>query len=438
MAAARIYQRKGILIRLPVAVVAIVAIALLWHFVLPMPPTEVSLGSGRPDGVYHLHALRYAEEFARHGVTLDVHASQGSDENLARLRGRAQPPVDLAFVQGGSVLVGADVPGGDRVETIARVDIEPLWIFSRLAGLDALQQLQGLRVSLGPQGSGGRRVALQLLEQVRLQPKDWVDSDKAGMDAARALQQGQLDVMVLVAAPQSPVVQALAQAPGVYLVQLRRSSALTERLPYLQPRLLPQGALDPAGRAPARDAALLTTMSSLLARADLHPALHRLAAQVAIDVHGGAGVFHTAGTFPTLKRIEFPASDEARQVLLHGRPWLERHLPFWWSQVALRLLVIVLPVLLLAVWVARILPAYLRWVLESRVARWYGELKYIEHDIARDTVTELDLNKYHRRLDAIEQRMAAFVTPPDLMPRWYTLRQHVDFVRAGLVRRRGR
>lgn len=438
MAAARIYQRKGILIRLPITVIAVIAIALLWHFVLPMPPTELSLSSGRPDGVYHLHARRYVEEFARHGVTLDVHASEGSDENLQRLRGRAQPPVDLAFVQGGSMLVGADAPGGERVETIARVDIEPLWIFSRLAGLDALQQLQGLRASLGPKGSGGRRVALQLLEQVRLQPKDWVDSDKVGMEAARALQQGQLDVVVLVAAPQSPVVQALVQASGVYLVQLRRSAALTERLPYLQPRLLPQGALDAAGRFPARDAALLTMMSSLLARADLHPALQRLAAQVALDVHGGAGVFHSAGTLPTLKRIEFPASDEARGVLLHGRPWLERQLPFWWSQVALRLLVIVLPVLLLAVWVARILPAYLRWVLESRVARWYGELKYIEHDIARDTVTELDLSKYHRRLDAIEQRMAAFVTPAYLMPRWYTLRQHVDFVRAGLYRRRGR
>jgi TRAP-type uncharacterized transport system substrate-binding protein len=438
VAAARIYQRKWVLIKLPIAVLAAAAILLLWHFLLPMPPTELALSSGRSDGVYHLHAQRYAQEFARHGVTLHVHPSEGSDQNLERLRGRAQPAVDLAFVQGGSGYVGAETGGGERVETIARVDIEPLWIFSRLAGLDALQQLQGLRLSLGPRGSGGRRLALQLLEQVRLQPKDWVDSDKVGMEAARALTQGQLDAMVLVAAPQSPVVRALIQAPGVYLVQLRRSAALTERLPYLQPRLLPQGTLDTGGRWPPQDTTVLVTMSSLLARADLHPALQRLAAQVALDVHGGAGVFHAAGTLPTLKRIEFPASDEARQVLLRGLPWLERQLPFWWSQVALRLLVIGLPVALLAFWAARIVPAYLRWLLESRVARWYGELKYIEDDLERDAATELDLNKYNQRLAAIERRMADFVTPPYLMPRWFTLRQHVDFVRARLLRRRGR
>ena len=438
MAAARLYQRKWALINLPIAVVAVAAMVVLWQLFLPMPPTELSLSSGRPDGVYHLHAQRYVEHFERRGVTLRLHESEGSDQNLQRLRGGAEPAVDLAFVQGGSGYVGLERNGGARVETIARVDIEPMWIFSRLAGLDALQQLQGLRISLGPRGSGGRRLALNLLEQVRLTPRDWTDSDKVGMDAARALAQGQLDVLVLVAAPQSPLVQFLIQAPGVYLVQLRRSAALTERMPYLQPRLLPQGALDAAGRWPSRDVAVLTTMSSLLARADLHPALQRLATQVAVDVHSGAGVFHGAGTFPTLKRIEFPASDEARQTLLHGLPWLERQLPFWWGQLVLRLLVICLPVALVALWVARMLPAYLRWVLESRVARWYGELKYIEYDLSRETASQLDLNKYHTRLNDIERRMAAFVTPSYLMPRWFTLRQHIDFVRASLYRRRGR
>jgi len=34
--------------------------------------------------------------------------------------------------------------------------------------------------------------------------------------------------------------------------------------------------------------------------------------------------------------------------------------------------------------------------------------------------------------------MAAFATPGYLMPRWFTLRQHIDFVRARLYRARGR
>ncbi|MBX3655359.1 MAG: hypothetical protein KF686_14340 [Ramlibacter sp.] len=411
--------------------------AWLWTAWLPLPPSEISLSAGRADGVYHAYARRYAELFAQQGITLKVLESEGSLQNLQRLRGTAQPQADLAFMQGGVGYPPAEHDGGARLFTLARVDIEPLWIFSRLAYVDSLQQLQGLRVSLGPAGSGTRQLGLALLDQVRLQPRDVNDSELAGAAAVDALRQGTLDVMLMVSAPESQVVKSLLLAPSVHLVQLRRTAAITERLPYLQTRLLAQGALD-GNRLPARDATVLTSSASLVARADLHPALQRLATHVAGQVHARGGVFHHPGEFPSLKRVEFPASDEARRTLIHGLPWLEDRLPFWWAQVVTRLLVICLPVALLAYWLARMLPAYLRWLLESRVTRWYGELKYIENDLTRDHLTGLDLTKYLDRLNSIERRMEAFVTPAYLMPRWYTLRQHIDFVRMGLFRRRGR
>lgn len=436
MAAARLYQRKWILIKLPIALVAVAVMAWLWTAWLPLPPSEITVSTGRPEGVYHAYGRRYAEKFARQGVTLKVLESDGSVQNLQRLRGAA-PQADMALMQGGIGLTASGPEPGVRLLTLARVDIEPLWIFSRLAYVDSLQQLQGLRVSLGPAGSGTRQLGLAMLDQVRLLPRDLSDSELAGPAAVEALRQGTLDVVMMVSAPESPVIKALLAAPGIHLVQLRRTAALTERLPYLQTRLLAQGALD-GRQLPARDAAVLTTSASLVARADLHPALQRLAAQVTREVHAGAGLFHRAGEFPSLKRIQFPASDEARRTLVNGPLWLEQHLPFWWAQIVLRVLVICLPVALVALWLARMLPAYLRWLLESRVTRWYGELKYIEHDLSRDSLSGIDLTKYLERLNSIERRMAAFVTPAYLMPRWFTLRQHIDFVRMGLFRRRGR
>lgn len=438
MAAGRIYQRKWLLIRLPIAVLAIAAAAWLWQRFLPLPPTELTLTAGRTDGAYHANALRYAAWFAERGVTLHILESEGAEQNLARLRGEAPGPAQLAFLQGGTGYAQRRGASAPRVLTLARVDHEPVWIFTRTPAIDSLQQLQGLRVSLGSRGSGTRKLALALLEQVRLAPSDVVESDLAGMPAAQALRQGSLDAVVTVAAADSPVVRALLQAPGVHLAQLSRSAALVERLPYLQVRLLPQGALDPGQRLPARDISLLVTTESLVAREDLHPALQRLAAAAARELHAGGGVLHRPGDFPSLKLVEFPSSREARQTLAHGLPWLERQLPFWWAQVALRVLVICLPVALLAWWVARALPAYLRWLVESRLARWYGELKYIELDLARESLTGLDVSKYLSRLESIERRMTAFSTPDYLMPRWFALRHHVDFVRARLVRRRGR
>jgi len=437
LAAARLYQRKWTLIQLPIALAAVAAMAVLWLALLPMPSSQLTLSSGDPNGVYHAHARRYADLFARHGVSLQVVPSDGSVENVRRLRGVAQPQAQLALVQGGAA-AGISSGDGDKLVTIARVDVEPVWIFSRLAGFDSLQQLQGLRVSLGPRGSGTRELATLLLEQVRLTPKDVVDSDLGGMALVQAMRQGTVDAAIMVSAPGSQIVRAMLQTPGVQLVQLSRSAALIERMPHLQVRLLPAGALDPTARLPARDTTILVTTASLVARADLHPALQRLAASVAQEVHAGPGLFHRPGEFPTVRRVEFPASAEARQTLAQGLSPLERELPFFWGQLLLRLLVICLPVGLVAWWLARLVPAYVHWLVESQLVRWYGELKYIEDDLVRNAVVGIQISRHLASLYEIERRMAAFGVPDDLMARWFTLRQHIDFVRASLRRKSGR
>lgn len=433
MAAAHLYQRKWVLIKLPIALLALAIMGVAWVTWLPLPPSEITFSSGLPEGVYHAYARRYEAFFARNGVTLRVVSSDGTGQNLQRLTGAGLPQADLAFIQGGT---GA--ARGARLLTIARVDVEPLWIFSRQPALESLQQLQGLRVSLGPAGSGTRMLGLALLDQVRMSGKDIVDSELSGEAAIRALSSGALDVVMMVSAPDAPVVRALLALPGVQLVQLRHSGALIDRLPYLEPRLLAQGAMGARPFLPPRDTTVLATSASLVARSDLHPALQRLAARAAQEVHGSAGLFRQNGEFPTLKRLEFPASPQARRTLAYGVPWFEAYLPFWWGQVLLRLLLVCLPVALVALWLARMVPAYLRWVLESRIARWYGELKYIEHDLARGKVTGLERTQFLARLDRIERAMRDVVTPAYLMPRWFLLRKHVGFVRAGLYRQRGR
>jgi TRAP-type uncharacterized transport system substrate-binding protein len=440
VAAARLYQRKWVLIKLPIAVLALSAMVLLWHYWLPMPPGQVRFTAGRADGIYYAYALQYAQKFAERGVTLEVLESEGAVQNLHRLRSPGDDGAELGFMQGGVGYLGANAgeAGGARLQTLANTDIEPLWIFTRLKEFDSLQQLQGLRVSLGPMGSGTRLVALKLLEQVRLAPGDLQATDIAGMAAVEALRQGTLDVAIMVLAPESTVVNAMLLTPGIHVAQLRRSAAITERLPYLEPHLLAQGTLDPAGMQPPQDVTLLTTVASLVAREDLHPALKRLATQVASELHAGGGLFHRPGDFPSLRHADFPASPEARRTLVHGLPWLEEQLPFWWAQLLTRLLVICLPVALLAFWLAHMIPAYLRWLVESRVARWYGELKYIEFDLSREGISGMDLAKALDRLNSIERRMAAFATPSYLMPRWFTLRHHIDFVRLRLQGLRGR
>jgi hypothetical protein len=88
MAAARIYRRKWVLVKLPLAALALLAMAWLWTRFLPLPPDNLTISSGLPEGAYHQHARRYSEIFSENGVGLDVAPSDGSVTNLLRLRGQ--------------------------------------------------------------------------------------------------------------------------------------------------------------------------------------------------------------------------------------------------------------------------------------------------------------------------------------------------------------
>lgn len=431
------YQRKWLLIRLPIAVVALATASWLWLFVYPIPESRVTITTAGLNGAYYKLALKYAQSFAKHGITLEVQASDGSIENLQRLRAVTNQS-DLALMQGGFGFLGNSNERQElsRVQTLANVDTEILWLFSRVKDITSLNQLKGLRIAVGANGSGSRKVALKLLEQARIDPKDVVLSPLMGPDSAEALKLGAVDAVFFVAPADSFTLPAMINVPGIHLANLSKSLAIVERNPYLESTLLAKDSLK-AG-LPYKDVALLTTSASLVARESLNPALKRLAIAVAMDVHTYGGLLYRAGDFPSLRRIDFPIATDARKTLLQGLPLHERLLPFWWAQVLERLLYIVLPIALLALVLMLKIPSFLRWTIESRLNRWYGELKFIENDLNQKSMSGIDLTRFLSSLNTLDKSLRAFRSPKDLMARTYTLHQHVEFVRQRVYKLRGR
>ncbi|EWS62594.1 hypothetical protein Y695_04174 [Hydrogenophaga sp. T4] len=126
--------------------------------------------------------------------------------------------------------------------------------------------------------------------------------------------------------------------------------------------------------------------------------------------------------------------------MLRGLNLFERHLPFWWAQVAERLLLIGLPVLLVTALLLLLVPAWLRWRLEGHVMRWYGELRFIEDDLSSQNldVGGMELSHIHNRLRRMEAAVATMQLPEELAQHWFTLRQHIEFVRSRILEYRGR
>jgi uncharacterized protein len=437
MNATKLYRNQGLLIHLPLWIIALCLFFWICHRWMPLPPTELSIAAGRSGAGYRLYAERYTAALKEHGIELKILDTAGSGENIQRLQSTANP-ADIGMVQGGYAMSEINLRLTGDIETIAQIYVEPIWVFSRNKDLDSLFQLQGKRVAIGQLNSGSRAVALRMLEQMRIEPKTLELSESLGTVAADALIEGKIDALIFVAAVESPLVQKLLPVPGVYLANLKRSAAMTERLPYLDGRFVAAGGLSASNNIPPQDMTLLATQATLVVRKDLHPITKRLLASMALDVHSGPGVMHRTGEFPNLKRLEFPSAAEARRVLRSGLPWLEKNFSGQLAQWVYRLLFIGLPLVIVTLLLSQSIPAYLRWRIESSINQWYGELKFIENDLKLQKPGGLEMARFRNQLRGVESQIVEFDAPKRYMQRVYVLRKHVAFVKDQLQIRHGR
>jgi TRAP-type uncharacterized transport system substrate-binding protein len=427
----RISTRDLFAIALPALLLLVAAFWVAYQFIRPAPPDRIVISTGAEYGAYHAFARRYQEILARDGITLELRTSSGALENFRRLADD-KSDVEIGFVQGGT----ADREDAPDLRSLGAVSYEPVWVFYRgRERIDRLGQLSGKRIAIGAEGSGNRKLALELLAANAASAAPTRLLPLGGIDAAEALVAGAADAVIVVAAPEAGVVKALLYARGVRLMNFDRAAAYTGRFQFLYPVMLPQGTIDLIRDIPSADTHLFAPTANLLVRNTLHPALVDLMMQAMSEVHGGRGVFHNAHEFPSAKDPEFPLSPEARRFYQSGAPFLQRYLPFWAATLADRIMVMLIPVVALLIPLLRVAPTLYAWRVRSRLYRLYGELKFLEHDI-RENLGPNQYDDCMARLDAIAQAADTRPIPLAFADQQYTLRQHIDFVRSALEKLR--
>jgi len=417
--------RREIRIMLAVAAtVAIAGFALALHFVQPAPPSKIVMSTGRPDGDYYRFGLAYRRLLAQEGVDLQLVTSDGALENIGRLMD-PDSGVDVAFFQSGTGF-SANAP---HVESLGTLYYEPLWVFYRGAPIADLRGLNGKRIAIGPEQSGTRPLALQLLavNLAVLPPTELLPLP--GEQAAGMLERGEVDAMLHVAPPDSALVQRLIAMPGVRLLSFDRAEAYVRRFPFLSSVTLPRGVFNLAGDVPDHDIVLLSPTANLLARDSLHPALAYLLMTAATTVHGDGSLLSPRGQFPALLDAGFPYAAEAVRYYKSGEPWLQRYLPYWMAVLVDRLWVLVLPFLALVVPLSRLLPQAYAWRMRSRLYRWYGRLKEIELELEAEPNAE-ELSEILKRLDQIEIAVSHLPMPLAFSENLYNFRTNLERVRA--------
>ena len=429
---------------LPIWGIATALLGLLTWYALrtfsPSPPRTLTMSTGAPDGAYHQFGLKYQAILKQSGVNLVLKNSAGSLENLQRLE---EGNADVALVQGGLGALALDPlkdESDTRFRTLVTVTYEPVWIFTRQLDLSSgLAALQGKRVAIGPANSGSSKVAIDLLREFGVlnaqgQPQAGMQIvPEGGMAAAKRLQEGTLDALILVAAPESPVVNHLLNDTSVALTSLRQAEGLARRLPYFQSVSLKLGSVSPDRNIPKQDVTLLATTANLVIQEELHPALAYLLLGAAQQTHNRPSLLGRPGDFPGTQGTDFPLARETDRFLKNGRPLLQRYLPFWMANFVQRLILFVVPMVAMLLPLFTLMPKVLGWKHQNRLFKRYGEIKFIESEILSKPLSASEISETFLRLDQIEREIVSTKFSLAFSDRVYTLRQHVDFVRQKLA-----
>ncbi len=397
----------------------------LWYvssIIQPPPQKLVVISTGGESGAYHAFGKRYQAHLAKHGIKAELKTSAGSLQNLQRLKDPTGT-VSVALLQGG-IATKAESEG---IVSLGRMFYEPLWIFYKSADtFDRLGQLKGLRVAVGPEGSGTRKLATTLLTAANITEATATLLPITGEAAVNALKAGDADAILLAMAPEAAQVQALLRDTAVKLMSLSQASALARIYPYLAKLTLPQGVIDLERNIPPRDYDLIAPVAALVARDDLHPALVAQLAEAAAGAHGGANLLTAAGDFPRTVDPEFPMSADAIRYYKNGAPFLQRYLPFWLANFVERSLVLLIPLATIAIPLSKAIPAAIRWRVQRKLTHWYRRLDRLETSLGNKAPTPTQT----RELAKINEAVAALHVPRAYSEQYYNLRGHVDMVRA--------
>jgi TRAP-type uncharacterized transport system substrate-binding protein len=422
-----------------VLAVGVPAIALIagafWlaaQFIRPAPPGHLVMSTGAPGGAYEAFAARYKPLLARHGVELRERPSAGGVENLARLIDPNQE-VDVGFVQGG-LGAGMETEG---LFSLGAFYFEPVWVFYRGRDVvDQLVQFRGKRIAIGAEGSGTRKLAVELFEASGIQADDPKTRflPLGGLAAVGALAKGDIDVFFTVGPAQSGAVWTALYTPGVRLMSWAHADAYVRRFPYLARLELPRGGIDLQRDIPAAPVDLIAPKATIVTRDSTHPALIDLLLTAAVEVHGGAGLFQRPGEFPSAQRVDFPLSKEAERFHRSGTRFLQRYLPFWLATLIERTIVLLVPLIAIVLPVMRFAPAIYGWRVRSRVYRWYGQLKFLERELDENPSARTR-EEWLAELDKIEERVHRVPTPLAFANLLYTLREHIALVQSKVLKR---
>jgi len=425
------YTRNHLLVLLAAIVCVMTITSLLLMYFIPAPPSRFSIATGGSHQIYEGIGNEYREILARSKVDLRVELTNGVQENIGLLNDPASN-IKAAIVQGG-VSNAAQSPD---LRSLGRINYQIYRIFYKAAdSLGDLRQIKGKRIGLGPHGSGQRPMTEKILAASGVNSDNTTFVSLSTQAAASALNDGDIDVLFLPFALDSPVLYGLLTNPRVKAMSFTEADALIRIFPFLTRLALPRAVINFEKIVPANDMVLIAASNLVLVRNDIHPALIDLLAQAIVETHGKPGVFEHAGGFPTLTDPEYPMADSARDFYRNGPSILNRYLPFWITNHVQRALAVFVTVFAIILPLFSYAPKLYKGLVEYRLNSMYRRLRAIEAILHRD-IASAEVAGLEADLASVDRAIHLLAIPMQHSDQFFAIKSHLDLVRVRLGLRR--
>jgi len=231
---------------------AVLLLAALLAWLDPRPTlrhVDLTMLSGSSTGNYHATVDKLGAEVARQRGRVRNLPSAGSVENLQRLvAARASCDVQFALVQDGTLPAQAS-----GLELLGRLpQPESLIILGRdLERVRAPLDLAGMRIGIGPLGSGSEQLMRRLLAQLgELQLVVSTPTIDRQLDM---LVRGELDLGAMVIDEGAALVRDAVVTRKLQILDMPDAPALARRLPFVRPGTIEAGQIDYVQRLPPRN-----------------------------------------------------------------------------------------------------------------------------------------------------------------------------------------
>ncbi len=227
----------------------------LWFFRRAASEPPLRLATGEPGGLYHKvgSAIEHSLE-RRESRKLSILKTHGSAQNFKALLSNQ---ADLAIVQGGSVAL-------ERASIVTPLFLEFVFVIVRKdSSIQEVSDLAGRHVVLGPEGSGTRLSALEVLKHFSIRPDALLSNN---LYFTALLEKPELEAAIVTAGIEHPQLRQVLATHQFRLLSIPSSAAIQMVHPFLRKVEIPQGLFAERPSVPPKRVSTIATTAYLVAQ----------------------------------------------------------------------------------------------------------------------------------------------------------------------------